>query len=106
MNVRKLKEDIWKHLDFSLLDSITKTVDEENKNPNTTVIASKKQHQPQSKLNFRDMLSDMSAVQTQKDVSLSFYFICLLHLANEKVNEIHINSIILCLNNFLFFDRL
>jgi hypothetical protein len=37
-------------------------------------------------LSFQDVINDISHEQGQKDVSLSFYFICLLHLANEKVS--------------------
>jgi condensin complex subunit 2 len=36
------------------------------------------------KLSFKEMVTDISENQEQKEVSLSFYFICLLHLANEK----------------------
>jgi hypothetical protein len=34
---------------------------------------------------FQDLVCDISSGQRQKDVTLPFYFICLLHLANEKV---------------------
>ena len=36
-------------------------------------------------VSFQDLISDISSQQRQKEVSLPFYFICLLHLANEKV---------------------
>ena len=36
-------------------------------------------------ISFQDLVCDISGEQRQKDVTLPFYFICLLHLANEKV---------------------
>jgi hypothetical protein len=38
-----------------------------------------------AELSFQELINDIAVEQKQKDVSLSFYFICLLHLANEKV---------------------
>jgi hypothetical protein len=42
-----------------------------------------------SELSFQKLITDMNIQQQQEDVSLPFYFICLLHLANEKVNMIY-----------------
>ena len=36
-------------------------------------------------ISFQDLVCDITTGQKQKDVTLPFYFICLLHLANEKV---------------------
>lgn len=36
-------------------------------------------------MSFQDLVCDITTGQRQKDVTLPFYFICLLHLANEKV---------------------
>ena len=38
-------------------------------------------------MSFQDLVCDISGEQRQKDVTLPFYFICLLHLANEKVSS-------------------
>jgi hypothetical protein len=38
-------------------------------------------------LSFQDLISDIAADPRQNDVSISFYFICLLHLANEHVSS-------------------
>lgn len=35
-------------------------------------------------LSFQDTVRDMQATQSQSDVTLPFYFICILHLCNEK----------------------
>jgi hypothetical protein len=40
-----------------------------------------------SSLSFRHLISSVSQKQEQSNVSLPFYFICLLHLANEKVRD-------------------
>ena len=37
-------------------------------------------------LSFQDLVSEIANGQKQSDVTISYYFICLLHLANEKVN--------------------
>ena len=37
------------------------------------------------------MVNDLAKGQKQKDVSCSYYFICLLHLANEKTLRIEDN---------------
>ena len=39
-----------------------------------------------AEMSFQDLVSDITRGQKQKDVTLPFYFICLLHLANEKVS--------------------
>ena len=39
------------------------------------------------KLSFQDLISSMAGSQQQQGASLPFYFICLLHLANEKVHK-------------------
>jgi len=35
-------------------------------------------------ISFKNVVDDLGANETQNDVSLAFYFICILHLANEK----------------------
>ena len=39
-------------------------------------------------MSFQGLVNDLAIRQKQKDVSVSFYFICLLHLANEKTLKI------------------
>lgn len=72
--MRKLKEDIWDHLDSRLAKEAS--TDQENVLPLKSKVS--------KTISFQDMLKDMSTTQSQKEASLSFYFICLLHLANEK----------------------
>jgi hypothetical protein len=42
----------------------------------------------ENEMSFQDLVCDINSEQKQKDVSLPFYFLCLLHLANEKVRAI------------------
>lgn len=81
VNVKKLKHDLWSHLEDSMVPG---SCAEENTAPGQKIKLEKSQSQP-NVLSFQDVISDISNEQKQKDVSLSFYFICLLHLANEKV---------------------
>eukprot|EP01034_Spumella_vulgaris_P026475 gene26475-33056_t len=69
VNIQRLKMDIWAGVDNTL--HIDEPVPEKatEKVPET--------------LSFQHLISDIAADPRQKDVSISFYFICLLHLANE-----------------------
>ena len=86
VNVKKLKTDIWTKIDD---ECISPSSPSENTNPNQqktnintkSPLESSKQVE---KMSFKEMVTDISENQEQKEVSLSFYFICLLHLANEK----------------------
>lgn len=70
VNVKKLKTDLWTKLESDCSGEV-------NENHSSG---------PEGKeLSFQDVVCDIAQDQTQKDASLSFYFICLLHLANEKV---------------------
>jgi len=68
VDVKKLKENIWKKL----------TVDENNPSK-AEVVSGKKE--------FSKVINTLNAVYPEKkmkDISVPFCFICLLHLANEK----------------------
>lgn len=43
-------------------------------------------------MSFQGLVNDLAVRQKQKDVSVSFYFICLLHLANEKTLKLEDNG--------------
>lgn len=68
VNVKKLKADIWAEV-----DTLPTAVDKTDASSS------------QDSLSFQELVADVAQCQSQKDVSISFYFICLLHLANEKV---------------------
>lgn len=72
VNIQRLKQDIWSGIDSAL------HIEEEAEEKKAPAAA--------ESLSFQDMISDIAANPRQKDVSLPFYFICLLHLANEHVS--------------------
>jgi len=68
VNIQRLKKDIWSSIQTALPESETPKKEE---------------------LSFQDMISGIAGGDVrQKDVTTSFYFICLLHLANEHSLEI------------------
>lgn len=100
VDVKRLKSDLWSSLEerFSLkgqeqgIDSATAT-----KANNTTIEASEEQGKEASCLDpkpaavvvsFQSTVREMQVTQCQQDVTLPFYFICVLHLANERGLEL------------------
>lgn len=98
VNVRKLKHDIWHWIDGSGVDATGKS---ENENPNenstsTTSTTTTSSSVPEKKnkgvlgedrMSFHTMVDELGSSMregVQKEATLPFYFICLLHLANEK----------------------
>lgn len=92
VNVRKLKFDMWKELDTSkIVDSFGT---DENLPPQLSVDKSLSQQKHKAK-SFQSLIQDINQQpgSYQKDASLPFYFICLLHLANEKVQTVIVASL-------------
>jgi hypothetical protein len=73
VNIQRLKMDIWAGVDNSL--HIDEPLEQTASSPPAD-----------ETLSFQHLISDIAADPRQKDVSISFYFICLLHLANEHVS--------------------
>ncbi|KAM5351684.1 hypothetical protein ACJ41O_004407 [Fusarium nematophilum] len=72
VDVRRLKEELWKGMD---LETLEKPVDP---------VADTSQEEP---LKFTSVMNNLQAVYPKPvmdDISTSYCFICLLHLANEK----------------------
>ncbi len=98
--MRKLKLDIWSKIDETIMHPQDPEMENaenaghgnhptEKPSLGTTkkinVIASEDGTSPE-KLSFQDLISSMAgSANQQPGASLPFYFICLLHLANEKV---------------------
>jgi len=77
VDVKRLKKDLWSELEITFEPpKVEETGEEENE--------TKTNEEEPKKLSFNDTVRDMSSSQSQNDVTLPFYFICLLHLANEK----------------------
>jgi condensin complex subunit 2 len=81
VDVKRLKKDLWSELETNFVsageENEPDNEDEERKAPITPVEETKC-------LSFKKTVQDMEVGQAQGDVTLPFYFICLLHLANEK----------------------
>lgn len=92
VDVKRLKKDLWieldsktaieqteslsseKHCENSLIDNLNESQVEEEDIAGTM----------EKKVSFKDTVEKLGATEAQDDVSLAFYFICVLHLANEK----------------------
>ena len=87
MNVKNLKSDIWSWIE----DNSTDAESTENKDPNKGKAPTKESKSKVTKTEvgtFQEMISNVAVSQQKEkgqEVSVSYYFICLLHLANEKV---------------------
>jgi condensin complex subunit 2 len=80
VDVKRLKNDLWTELESKIgqKDVDIDVTPEEGDGTS-----------PPEKLSFKETVQEMEMQgQTQTDVTLPFYFICLLHLANEKGLEL------------------
>lgn len=71
VNVGKLKRDLWKTLESTMVPKDTISTD------------------PDEMVSFQKVITGLDTQQRQADATFPFYFICLLHLANEKVMHHH-----------------
>jgi hypothetical protein len=104
VNIQRLKADIWTNIQQNLHPKHSNKFvfeDVENQDPNVihnslctnelftiekNSKVKKNNSKVEEKLSFQHLIQDLSVNSRQKDVSLPFYFICLLHLANENVS--------------------
>lgn len=76
VDVKRLKTNLWTEIDGRLssklpdYDACSSTDSDSFENSDI--------------VSFRETVKELSASQTQDDVSFAFYFICILHLANEN----------------------
>eukprot|EP01084_Bolivina_argentea_P170376 295252_1 len=95
VDVRKLKKDLWQHIDTTMCTATSESTltagecppEGEDKSeklpPLATGTTRDVQSQPEA-LAFSAMLGDVSLKEEQAGVTVPYYFLCLLHLANEK----------------------
>jgi condensin complex subunit 2 len=95
VDVKRLKKDLWNELErtFQQRDPVEQlhndTDDEELKEEEPEDLSvTPKNNKEDGPLSFQTTVQDLQTTQTQGDVSLPFYFICILHLANEKGLEL------------------
>ena len=85
VDVKRLKNDLWTELESKLGDLNDGNTVDSNENGGQCPQVSRSD----KKLSFQQTVQEMDKLgQTQADVTLPFYFICLLHLANEKGLEL------------------
>merc|ERR1712238_53735 len=92
VDVKRLKKDLWAEVEsgiatLSINDSEEvaeeKEKEKEEKEGNDIEIESNKTENNDI-LSFNQTVQSLSCSQAQEDVSVAYYFICMLHLANEK----------------------
>jgi condensin complex subunit 2 len=95
VDVKRLKRDLWLELESCFAVSAEKKVGDDDQDSvadddDKEVPADPASPEPDDEqaaphcLSFNDAVRDLEAAKSQADVSLPFYFICVLHLANEK----------------------
>ena len=88
VDVRRLKQDLWAELEDKTtwssapLPTEVNSVDEE-KEDDIYEDEGLPKAEPRF-VSFKETVEKMEMAQSQHDVTVSFYFICCLHLANEK----------------------
>jgi condensin complex subunit 2 len=88
VDVKRLKRDLWTELERTFKQREEAKQEEEMNEDNDEMEAPDvpvtPKNQPEGPLSFQETFQEMQATQTQTDATLPFYFICVLHLANEK----------------------
>ena len=87
VDVRKLKKDLWAEV-----DQHTKNIEENSEmttaSDKEATISTEKEAEVDEvatqKISFQNTVGKLDPEQSQNGVTISFYFICMLHLANEK----------------------
>jgi condensin complex subunit 2 len=95
VDVKRLKKDLWTELEAKT--ALTPPINIENidgcgdrddicagdvdeKNDEVSI----KENISDKEISFKNVVENIGVNEKQEDVSLAFYFICVLHLANEK----------------------
>ncbi|KAK9369397.1 condensin complex subunit 2/barren [Lipomyces kononenkoae] len=94
VDVKKLKDNLWKSLDYDRPSPQEKTADEALDATGHTSLSPEVlvEQEPKYLSDIVSSLKDMYPAKAMADISTSFCFICLLHLANEKGLDIKNNE--------------
>jgi condensin complex subunit 2 len=92
VDVKRLKHDLWEELERTfkergeMLDESVHAADplEQEITAAPTDRSIQKEESDKGPISFQETIRDMQSSQSQADVTLPFYFICVLHLCNEK----------------------
>lgn len=78
VDVKRLKRDIWNELQ-ERFNTVESNAEEDGTEEEKADIVNRS-----NGMSFQEVVQDLEADKSQVDASLPFYFICILHLANEK----------------------
>lgn len=101
VNIQRLKADIWGNIRATLPNvdptAITSTAQENAPASTAPTLNKTSSATAEGGMSFQTMIADLAAGDEvrQRDVTLPFYFICLLHLANEHVSSV-MNNVLCC----------
>jgi len=89
VDVRRLKKDLWSELEEKTAwvapeDFQDEKRDDDEENQDDIFDDEERPKGDTQYVSFKDTVEKMDTAQSQNDVTVSFYFICCLHLANEK----------------------
>jgi len=83
VDVKRLKHDLWTELEEKTSPE-QYPLPEQDKTSDNDDIDKHKESEIKKVVSFKETVQKLSATEAQEEVSLPFYFICILHLANEK----------------------
>lgn len=98
VDVKRLKKDLWTELEARI--SVRRNDAEEEKEDDAMPSSPEERQndeeivaKTQEPTSFHDTVQEMESAKSQADVTLPFYFICVLHLANEKCLRLESNGL-------------
>jgi condensin complex subunit 2 len=83
VDVKRLKHDLWIELETKFGDK-TKSSDGGDDDDVNSVDDEEAQDASKMSVTFQQAVQNLESAKSQADITLPFYFICILHLANEK----------------------
>lgn len=79
VDVKRLKRDLWNKLETTITSKVAADPDQGHEGSLSQPTKAK-----DVAISFRETVQELEQQQAQTDITISFYFICILHLANEK----------------------
>jgi condensin complex subunit 2 len=96
VDVKRLKRDLWNQLESQFGSATENVHDIEPKDAVEEAVEAKT-----DAVTFQETVRELELQKSQADVTVPFYFICILHLANEKGLELTSTSLDHPLDNFI-----
>jgi condensin complex subunit 2 len=88
VDVKRLKRDLWNQLESQFCVGENENLDLDNEDTAEAMSEAKT-----DTVTFQDTVRELELQKSQADVTVPFYFICILHLANEKGLELTSTSL-------------